>query len=50
MRHRPTSLCRLSQKYGVPLDTIADLLDPSRHLKVTMLGISFHRGLGVLDQ
>lgn len=44
-----SSLCRLSQKYGAPLDTTAELLDLAKHLDVNLVGVSFHCGSGVSD-
>ena len=44
-----SSLCRLSQKYGAPLDTTAELLDLARRLDVNLVGVSFHCGSGVSD-
>ena len=44
-----SSLCRLSQKYGAPLDTTVELLDLARHLDINLVGVSFHCGSGVSD-
>ena len=44
-----SSLCRLSQKYGAPLDTTVELLDLAKHLDVNLVGVSFHCGSGVSD-
>ena len=44
-----SSLCRLSQKYGAPLDTTVELLDLARELDVNLVGVSFHCGSGVSD-
>lgn len=44
-----SSLCRLSQKYGAPLDTTAELLDLAKQLDINLVGVSFHCGSGVSD-
>ena len=44
-----SSLCRLSQKYGAPLDTTSELLDLAKHLDINLVGVSFHCGSGVSD-
>ena len=44
-----SSLCRLSLKYGAPLDTTDELLCLAKELGLNIVGISFHCGSGVSD-
>ncbi|KAI5805377.1 pyridoxal-dependent decarboxylase [Peziza echinospora] len=43
------SLCRLSLKYGAPLDTTRSLLELARSLNLDVVGVSFHVGSGSYD-
>ncbi|KAI5849982.1 pyridoxal-dependent decarboxylase [Tricharina praecox] len=43
------SLCRLSLKYGAPLDSTADLLRLAKELGLNVVGVSFHVGSGSYD-
>lgn len=44
-----SSLCRLSMKFGAPLDTIDGLLALARQLDLIVVGVSFHVGSGASD-
>lgn len=44
-----SSLCRLSVKFGAPLDTTNDLLKLARELDLNIVGVSFHVGSGASD-
>ena len=44
-----TSLCRLSDKFGVSLDTTMDLLTLAKDLELNVTGVSFHVGSGASD-
>lgn len=44
-----SSMCRLGQKYGAPLDTTCDLLHKAKELDLKVVGVSFHCGSGVSD-
>ena len=44
-----SSLCRLSMKFGAPLDTTDSLLALARELKLNVVGVSFHVGSGASD-
>lgn len=43
------ALCRLSLKYGAPLDSIIDLLRLAMDLGLNIVGVSFHVGSGSYD-
>ena len=43
------SLCRLSQKFGAPLESARSLLDRARQLHLNVVGVSFHVGSGATD-
>ena len=43
------SLCRLSLKYGAPLDTTRGLLELAARLGLDVVGVSFHVGSGSYD-
>jgi len=43
------ALCRLSLKYGAPLDTTKDLLQLAKRLDLNVIGVSFHVGSGSYD-
>ncbi|KAF8464617.1 pyridoxal-dependent decarboxylase [Kalaharituber pfeilii] len=43
------SLCRLSLKYGAPLDTTRSLLELASKLGLDVIGVSFHVGSGSYD-
>ncbi|KAF3907376.1 hypothetical protein ABW21_db0208029 [Orbilia brochopaga] len=43
------ALCRLSVKYGAPLDSTADLLRLAKNLGLNVVGVSFHVGSGTYD-
>ncbi|KAF3906327.1 hypothetical protein ABW20_dc0103644 [Dactylellina cionopaga] len=43
------ALCRLSVKYGAPLDSTASLLQLAKDLGLTVVGVSFHVGSGTYD-
>jgi ornithine decarboxylase len=43
------SLCRLSLKYGAPLDTTKELLQLAKELRLDVVGVSFHVGSGSYD-
>ncbi|KAL7276844.1 Ornithine decarboxylase [Rhizina undulata] len=43
------ALCRLSLKYGAPLDTTRDLLELAKQLRLNVVGVSFHVGSGSYD-
>ncbi|KAA8905532.1 pyridoxal-dependent decarboxylase [Sphaerosporella brunnea] len=43
------ALCRLSLKYGAPLDSTADLLRLANELELNVIGVSFHVGSGSTD-
>ncbi|KAJ2904313.1 Ornithine decarboxylase [Zalerion maritima] len=43
------SLCRLSLKFGAPLDTCASLIQTARELGLNLVGVSFHVGSGASD-
>ncbi|PVU94663.1 hypothetical protein BB561_002385 [Smittium simulii] len=43
------SLCRLSLKFGAPMDTTHDLLTTAKKLGVNVVGVSFHVGSGCHD-
>ena len=43
------SLCRLSLKYGAPLDTTIGLLQLAMELDLNVVGVSFHVGSGSYD-
>ena len=44
-----TSLCRLSMKFGAPLDSIRELLEIARKLELNIVGVAFHVGSGASD-
>ncbi|KAI9804061.1 MAG: Ornithine decarboxylase [Phylliscum demangeonii] len=44
-----SSLCRLSLKFGAPLDTTRELLLLARDLGLNVVGVSFHVGSGATD-
>ncbi|KAI9724526.1 MAG: Ornithine decarboxylase [Candelaria pacifica] len=43
------SLCRLSLKFGAPLDSTQGLLDLAKELDLNVVGVSFHVGSGASD-
>ncbi|KAK6511402.1 hypothetical protein TWF481_000318 [Arthrobotrys musiformis] len=43
------ALCRLSVKYGAPLDSTASLLALAKDLGLNVVGVSFHVGSGTYD-
>ncbi|KAF2142228.1 uncharacterized protein K452DRAFT_298209 [Aplosporella prunicola CBS 121167] len=43
------SLCRLSLKFGAPLDTTEDLLALAKELDLNVVGVAFHVGSGASD-
>lgn len=43
------ALCRLSLKYGAPLDQVVPLLELARTLELDVIGVSFHVGSGAQD-
>lgn len=43
------SLCRLSLKFGAPMDTTESLLQEARSLGLNVVGVSFHVGSGASD-
>ncbi|KAK6529072.1 hypothetical protein TWF694_004290 [Orbilia ellipsospora] len=43
------ALCRLSVKYGAPLDSTASLLQLAKDLGLNIVGVSFHVGSGTYD-
>ncbi|KAI5779464.1 pyridoxal-dependent decarboxylase [Geopyxis carbonaria] len=43
------SLCRLSLKYGAPMDTTVALLQLAKELGLNVVGVSFHVGSGSYD-
>ena len=43
------SLCRLSLKFGAPLDTVESLLEQAKALGLNLVGVSFHVGSGASD-
>ena len=43
------ALCRLSVKYGAPLDSTRDLLQLAKDLGLNVVGVSFHVGSGTYD-
>lgn len=43
------SLCRLSLKFGAPLDTTDELLALAKQLNLNVVGVSFHVGSGASD-
>jgi ornithine decarboxylase len=44
-----SSLCRLSMKFGAPMDTTDSLLSLAKDLKLNVVGVSFHVGSGASD-
>ena len=44
-----TSLCRLSMKFGAPMDTTKDLLELAAKLELNVVGVAFHVGSGASD-
>lgn len=44
-----SSLCRLSMKFGAPMDTTDGLLALAKELKLNVVGVSFHVGSGASD-
>ena len=44
-----SSLCRLSMKFGAPMDTVDGLLALAKELKLNVVGVSFHVGSGASD-
>lgn len=44
-----SSLCRLSSKFGAPLDSTQGLLTLAKELKLNVVGVSFHVGSGASD-
>ena len=44
-----SSLCRLSVKFGAPLDSTRDLLELAWKLDLNVVGVSFHVGSGASD-
>ena len=44
-----SSQCRLSMKFGAPMDTTESLLDLARRLDLKVVGVSFHVGSGASD-
>ena len=44
-----SSLCRLSDKFGAPMDTTQDLLRLAQELDLNVVGVSFHVGSGASD-
>ncbi|RPB12914.1 hypothetical protein P167DRAFT_487228 [Morchella conica CCBAS932] len=43
------SLCRLSLKFGAPLDSTRHLLELAKELRLNVIGVSFHVGSGSYD-
>ncbi|KAL0632928.1 Ornithine decarboxylase [Maublancomyces gigas] len=43
------SLCRLSLKFGAPLDSTRHLLELAKELRLNVVGVSFHVGSGSYD-
>ncbi|KAF1987810.1 ornithine decarboxylase [Aulographum hederae CBS 113979] len=43
------SLCRLSLKFGAPMDTTQDLLTLAKELDLNVVGVAFHVGSGASD-
>ncbi|CAZ86504.1 unnamed protein product [Tuber melanosporum] len=43
------ALCRLSLKYGAPLDSTRHLLELAKDLRLDVVGVSFHVGSGSYD-
>ena len=43
------SLCRLSMKFGAPLDATKDLLELAKELGLNVVGVAFHVGSGASD-
>lgn len=43
------SLCRLSLKFGAPMDTTQDLLELAKQLDLNVVGVAFHVGSGASD-
>lgn len=44
-----SSLCRLSLKFGAPMDTTNELLALAKELQLNVVGVSFHVGSGASD-
>ena len=44
-----SSLCRLSMKFGAPMDTTDNLLSLAKELGLNIVGVSFHVGSGASD-
>jgi ornithine decarboxylase len=43
------SICKFSEKFGVDLDEVADLLNYAKTLKLNVVGVCFHVGSGCRD-
>jgi ornithine decarboxylase len=43
------SLCRLSMKFGAPMDATKELLELACNLKLNVVGVAFHVGSGASD-
>jgi len=41
--------CRLSLKFGAPMETVPGLLDLAKELKLNLVGVAFHVGSGSTD-
>ncbi|KAK5993952.1 Ornithine decarboxylase [Cladobotryum mycophilum] len=44
-----SSMCRLSMKFGAPMDTTESLLSLAKELGLNIVGVSFHVGSGASD-
>ncbi|CAH7688412.1 ornithine decarboxylase [Phakopsora pachyrhizi] len=44
-----SSLCRLGEKFGAPLENVRGLLEQARDLSLDVIGIAFHVGSGCSD-